>query len=275
MWLWGKFCNLRYLLFMDKRLLEEISRQKELMMVNEQLAQTVFGGLKDAMGQAIVKSFLDATLGDEEVETPSDEIKTSDTILPSSKQTNFDELVSKVIDNFEGGYYHPVMEKDGRHPGGVMGDSGETMMGMDRKHGKGFAQTTAGQEFWKLIDDSGAKNNWKWNYMGGPLESKLRKLVSQQIKPVYDDLSNRYLKPKAREIVKNNPDLTFHFIYATWNGPGWFQKFAKKINDAVDNGITNPTELGKIAMKSRKESGNSIIARGGEKMTKLLGIKNV
>ena len=47
---------------MNKRLLEEISRQKELMMVNEQLAQTVFGGLKDAMGQAIFKSFMDAAL---------------------------------------------------------------------------------------------------------------------------------------------------------------------------------------------------------------------
>ena len=264
---------------MDKRLLEEISRQKQLMMVNEQLAQTVFGGLKDAMGQAIIKSFMDATLGDEDTETSSDQNKsdnTSPSYSSSSKQTNFDELVSKVIDNFEGGYYHPDMLKDGRSKGfSAMGDSGETMMGMDRKHGKGFAQTSAGQEFWKLIDDSGARNNWKWNYMGGPLESKLRRLVSQQIKPVYDDLSNRYLKPKAREIVKNNPDLTFHFIYATWNGPGWFQKFAKKINDAVENGITNPTELGKIAMKSRKESGNSLIARGGEKMTKLLGIKNV
>ena len=71
MWLWGKFRNLRYLLFMDKRLLEEISRQKELMMVNEQLAQTVFGGLKDAMGQAIFKSFMDAALDSDDEESNS------------------------------------------------------------------------------------------------------------------------------------------------------------------------------------------------------------
>lgn len=71
---------------MDKRLLEEVSRQKELMMVNEQLAQTVFGGLKDAMGQAIFKSFMDATLNndDEESKTKTDTSST-DTETPIGK----------------------------------------------------------------------------------------------------------------------------------------------------------------------------------------------
>jgi hypothetical protein len=67
----------------------------------------------------------------------------------------------------------------------------------------------------------------------------------------------------------------FHFIYATWNGAGWFQKFANKINESVDEGVTKISDLESIAMKSRKESGNSIIASGGQKISKLLGIKNV
>jgi hypothetical protein len=47
-------------------------------------------------------------------------------------------------------------------------------------------------------------------------------------------------------------------------------KFAKKINDAVNNGITNPKELTKIAIKARTESGNSIIAQGGKKVSDVI-----
>jgi hypothetical protein len=111
--------------------------------------------------------------------------------------------------------------------------------------------------------------------MGGPLESRLRKLVVKMIQPEYERLSNSYLSEEAREIVNKSPNLMFHFIYATWNGSGWFQKFAKKINEAVDKGVTKISDLESIAMKSRKESGNSIIASGGQKISKLLGIKNV
>lgn len=258
---------------MDKRLLEEISRQKELMMVNEQLAQTVFGGLKDAMGQAIFKSFMDAALDSDEEDTDTekndDEMNSDLSSTDYGKPTDFEKEVNRVIDNLEGGYYHPDMNKSD------MGKSGETMMGMDRKHGVGFTQTSAGKEFWKLIDDANARKNWKWNYMGGQLEGRLRKLVVKMIQPEYERLSSRYLNEKARKLVNKSPNLMFHFIYATWNGSGWFQKFANKINDAVNSGITNISELETIAMKSRKESGNSIIAQGGQKISKLLGIKNV
>jgi hypothetical protein len=95
------------------------------------------------------------------------------------------------------------------------------------------------------------------------------------IKPEYDSLSSKYLSSEAREIVKKSPDLTFNFIYATWNGSGWFQTFAKKINDAVSKGITNPSELTKIAIDARIKSGNSVIAQTGKKMSDLMGIKNV
>ena len=258
---------------MDKRLLEEISRQKELMMVNEQLAQTVFGGLKDAMGQAIFKSFMDAALDSDEEDTDTekndDEMNSDLSSTDYGKPTDFEKEVNRVIDNLEGGYYHPDMNKSD------MGKSGETMMGMDRKHGVGITQTSAGKEFWKLIDDANARKNWKWNYMGGQLEGRLRKLVVKMIQPEYERLSSRYLNEKARKLVNKSPNLMFHFIYATWNGSGWFQKFANKINDAVNSGITNISELETIAMKSRKESGNSIIAQGGQKISKLLGIKNV
>ena len=73
-----------------------------------------------------------------------------------------------------------------------------------------------------------------------------------------------------KSLVKTK--LTFNFIYATWNGGGWFQKFARDINDAVEDGITNPDDLIKVAIKSRRESGNSLIAKSGNIMSKLFNV---
>jgi|LakMenEpi03Aug12_release.lakeMendotaPanAssembly.Ray.scaffolds.fasta_scaffold336358_2 hypothetical protein len=258
---------------MNKKLLEEVSRQKELMNINEQnvmgdIADKIVGSLSNNILKSIFKNTLNPDSEDGEVE----DVETDELSIEKKLSTNdFDTAVDNVIKNLEGGYYHPNMLKDGRLKNTKsMGDSGETMMGMDRKYGVDFAKTSAGREFWGLIDDANASQKWKWNYMGGPLESKLRDLVPQMIKPVYESLSNKYLSSEARKIVQSDPRLTFNFIYATWNGPGWFQKFAKKINDAVNNGITNPKELTKIAIKARTESGNSIIAQGGKKVSDVI-----
>jgi hypothetical protein len=185
--------------------------------------------------------------------------------------TDFKDSVNKIIDNLEGGYYHPDMLRSGKVSGN-MGNSGETMMGMDRIRGSSFAETPAGVKFWGLIDDANARQNWKYNYMGGSLEPQLRDLVAEMIKPEFERLSKTYLSSEAQKIVKDSPELTFNFVYATWNGSGWFQKFARKINDAVEDGIKNPDELIKIAIDTRKESGNSFIAKSGDKISKILSV---
>jgi len=75
---------------MEKRLLEEVFRQKELMNINEDgLGQSIFGGVKDSMGKAILKSFLDATFDKDEDEVSIDKLtsdnKTSDSNTPTEK----------------------------------------------------------------------------------------------------------------------------------------------------------------------------------------------
>jgi hypothetical protein len=154
---------------------------------------------------------------------------------------------------------------------GAMGNSGETMMGIDRRHGGDINTSPDGIEFWKIIDDAGASSKWKHNYMGGTLEPKLRSLVAKMMKPFFLKNMNNYLSPEARKIVESNPNLMFHFVYSTWNGPGWFRKFATKINDAVKKGITDPNKLTEIAIRSRIDSGNSLIAQGGKKIDDILG----
>ena len=181
-------------------------------------------------------------------------------------------IVNTVIDNLEGGYYHPDMLQDGRVNDSRFGNSGETMFGMDRKAGGIEATGPAGQEFWKLIDAEGARNKWKNEYMlkdNPSLANKLRELAGQIMKPLFDQYSRRYLSPEAATIVSNSVPLTFHFAYATWNGPGWFQKFAKVLNNAVASGNTDPKALLDVAMENRVSTGNSLMDQVGNKVAKL------
>jgi hypothetical protein len=83
------------------------------------------------------------------------------------------------------------------------------------------------------------------------------------MKPHYTALSEKYLTDEARQIVNSDNPLLFHFIYASWNGPGFFKKFAEKINKAVKDGVTSREELRDLAIESRKESA---VARSANKI---------
>jgi len=186
---------------------------------------------------------------------------------------DFNETTELVIDTLEGGYYHPDMLKDGRVKDSRYANSGETMFGIDRKAGGSINTTTAGKRFWNIIDNANARSNWKWNYKGGKHENKLKELVGEMIRPRYESLANKYMSPETKKIVDKDDKLRFHFIYATWNGSGWFRKFAKDINEAVDRGVKNRDELHEIAINSRTKEGlsagsspNSLIYQTGKKI---------
>jgi hypothetical protein len=181
-------------------------------------------------------------------------------------------MVNLVINNLEGGYYHPDMLQDGRVKDSRYGNSGETMFGLDRMAGGTEATGPAGKEFWALIDSQNARTNWKYGYMANDnpgLESKLRVLAGNIMKPLYGEYVHKFLSPEAAQIVNSYAPLAFNFIYGTWNGPGWFQKFAKVINDAVAGGNTDPKSLLQISLERRSGSGNSLIAQGGPKVANI------
>jgi len=181
----------------------------------------------------------------------------------------FSDSTLLVINQLEGGYFNPKWHNvgDPRYA-----NSGETMYGLDRLRGNQEA-TQTGKQFWSLIDKTKSKEVWKWNYKGGSIADQLKNLAVQIMYPLYSNYAKLYLNEKARKIVENNPALLFHFIYATWNGSGWFKKFAEDMNTAVNNGVTN---LEAVAINSRTKEGlkkgsqpNSLIAQGGEKIKKL------
>jgi len=208
-------------------------------------------------------------LGKTDSTTSPSDVKPS--TISSGAPYDFGKAVDKIIDNFEGGYYHPDMLKDGRIKDSRYGGSGETMFGMDRQAGK-QELTSAGKEFWNIIDKENARSNWKYNYMlkdNPTLSGRLKGLIVQIMEPLFNQYMDKYLTPESREIVKKNPKLFFNFVYATYNGPGWFDKFAKIINNEVANGNTNPDSLADIDIMNRKNSGNSLIAQGARKLEKL------
>jgi peptidoglycan hydrolase-like protein with peptidoglycan-binding domain len=178
-------------------------------------------------------------------------------------------MVNLVIDKLEGGYYHPDMLRDGRVKDGRFGGSGETMFGLDRVAGDNES-TREGREFWVYMDTFDARNNWSHGHMANDrpeVAAKLRVLAGNYIKPQYAQNMKNYLSPEAAVIVNNYTPLTFNFIYATWNGPGWFKRFAKALNQSVASGNDDPKKLNDLVNEVRSGSGNSLISQGAPKVT--------
>jgi hypothetical protein len=161
-------------------------------------------------------------------------------------------VTKKVIDEFEGGYWNP---KCGHTTKG-MGKSTETMFGLDRFNGN-IESTPEGKEFFRIIDNEKTNpafcNTWKWNYRGGNLEDPLKTLAAKIMKHQYDNNSKNYFSPELRKRVEANDRLLMHFSYASWNGPGYFKKFAKSLDDGVKSGKSDE-ELINQAITDRKGS---------------------
>lgn len=208
-------------------------------------------------------------------------------------QNLFLEATKLVIKNFEGGYYHPDMLLDGRlNPTPAQIDlmkySGETMFGLDRHAGHSLYYSSprissdvrtnlqyipgytyknnASKEFWGILDYQNAAQLWRWNYKGGPLENKLQTLAAKILYPVFIEYSDKYLiSEAAKKAVYNNPKLLFHFIYAVWNGPAFFKKFAKKLQEDITNNANADT----LVQNQINARASSAVASSASKMVKV------
>ena len=234
---------------MSKKLLiteEEKNNIKSLYNINEQGAGDALKGLADT----IVNMLKTGDFGNK-IKSAIGKFDLSS----GSVDSKWENVTKKVIDEFEGGYWNP---KCGHTTKG-MGKSTETMFGLDRKNGN-WESTQDGKEFFKIIDDEKTKLGlkpfckiWTHNYKGGQLEDTLKTLASKIMKNQYDINSNNYFSPELRERVESNDRLLMHFSYASWNGPGYFKKFAKSLEDGVKSGKSDE-ELIKQAISNRKST---------------------
>jgi len=206
-------------------------------------------------------------------EPTNEPISTSSEIVVSSGggNANFREITKKVIANFEGGYWNPIC-----HGRKGMGKSTETMFGLDRYNGN-IESTKEGKKFFKIIDDekialsattsgSGSSTKWenmdnfckKWtyNYKG---DSKTKQPLMDLATTIMEGRFNSYMSsfvkdPKVKEKIMNNKNLLTHMSYATWNGIGFFKKFAKRLEDKIKQRASDK-ELVDTAIQSRAETG--------------------
>lgn len=185
---------------------------------------------------------------------------------------NWMSITQKVIDTFEGGYWNHWECKN--HPyDKVYYKSGETLFGLDRKAGKIENISPEGREFFRIIDEEKQKLGmgtfcqvWKYNYRGGPLEGKLKELAAKVMKVQYDRNMSAYVKNnEVKKRIEGNPGLLLHMSYACWNGPGFFQKFANKLEDGVNNGLSDQ-ELIELAKGQRE----NLLSRGAPKVNRTI-----
>ena len=186
-----------------------------------------------------------------------------------------DQLITYVIHNIEGGYYHPDMKSKLRG-GEKLGISGETMYGLDRANGAGSAVTNsdAGRKFWKLIDDNYGSHHGDTSYYGDMADGRkvpasvgaqLQEYTKTIIKTMFNDYAGRYLSPGAKSVIMSNPALQLQFLYACWNGPGHFQTFANLVNAAYANGTTAADALYQLVNDARRKKGG-LFAIGADKL---------
>lgn len=203
----------------------------------------------------------------------------------SLKQTNmlispekFAYLTGIVIDNFEGGYYHPNMLPSFKPSDqDKLRASGETMFGLDRKAGAQLAKYPEWKVFWDAVDKAKLANpaDWGYNERGGKEGQKLKDLTSAIMFKWFSELAGKYLLVSSLDEIAADDRLIIHFAYSCWNGEGWFSKFAKALNGAIAKFPGNKEAIFSEAIKARTMATNKlgmpnkVIRQQGEHMIAL------
>ncbi len=179
------------------------------------------------------------------------------------------ELISKEV---EGGYYHPSMKQYmNARSQKALGDSGETMLGIDLKHGSQLKMYPEWKPFWDMIWSDKKKNTalWKHNYMGGSLYKSLHDLVSTMMYKWFTVLFKRYVSVAAYDEVMNDKRLQAHLIYAAWNGEGNFQKMAAVLNKAVIDFEGNKEKIFQTAFAWRVNNARQVFRQQAENLKRV------
>ena len=189
-------------------------------------------------------------------------------------EKKFVELTQVVIDNFEGGYYHPDMKKRFKPSDqSKFGDSGETLFGLDRKHGSQLKMYAEWKQFWDLVDAEKFHdtNVWnKYNYKPtGIIGQRLKELASKIMYKWFSYLAGKYILISSMDEIANDDRLILHFSYASWNGQSWFERYAKALNLAIQNHEGDKQLIFSEAIKARTESSNKVIRQQGANMMAL------
>jgi len=193
---------------------------------------------------------------------------------------DFKEMTDLLIDNIEGGYANEAHFKasavNAKDPDlkDALEKSSETMFGLDRKNG-GWDSHPIGSEFFTVVDEnsgwapeSAGKDKWPHGFMGGDVEGLLRNLATETMQDTFNK-NSKMLDPELLKIVMQDKRLFLHFYYGCWNGSGWFEDFARHLNNVFRNGVTDRDELYQEALNSRRNSSHSLVRDSAGKIDKI------
>lgn len=186
-----------------------------------------------------------------------------------------EDIVYLIIDNIEGGYYHPDM-KDLLQGGDNLGISGETMYGIDRTNGAPLFTTSTAEavKFWQIVDQYFADHHGDASYYNDMADGRKKTpaSVGAQLRPLAAamiinafETNSQFLSPGAREIVFGNPRLLLQFLYATYNGSGNFKTFADVMNAAYANGERSASAFWDLIQTARRNKGG-LFSAGADKL---------
>ena len=153
----------------------------------------------------------------------------------------------------------------------LLAASGETMFGLDRKAGAQLAVYPEWKQFWNMIDKANARINWKHYSLGGSLNAPLKDLAGRIMYQWFNRLTAKYLIGNSIDKIAADDRLVIHFSYASWNGEGWFKKFATALNAAKGT----KEQIFQTAIKARTEASSLAIRNAGAKMMKLFVTLNM
>jgi len=205
--------------------------------------------------------------------------------IKNNKKT-FKDIFVDIVNNFEGGYFSPLMYEDGRLSKNDLSKSkyktsGETLFGIDRKQG---SKEEAALKFWKYVDSLNPNGKSKWKYLShGPENNrpKLYELAAKILEPDYIKKWNN-IPSNLKKVIESDGRLHTALAYGIWNGALYYNKYIELITIEYNNGVTNSTELLKKHIEHRKNvnkyfpriapHAKEILKKGGFAIEKTTGL---
>jgi hypothetical protein len=242
---------------------------------------------------------------------PAEGMSSSVKGIIKASTTKDNTLIQAIVDNLEGGYYHPTHAYSSKTKTlipdyGIYKDSGETLYGIDRFAGntEGIKQgpkNQTGIDFWSAVDaisgfgayKSQARTtktgNWdikkyprktsSWNHYDKPKKSDpgyntLQTNLQKYITHQFTSFSKRYFgSHPLGKLVESDGRLKFLFYRATWNGVSYFQKYADNLKAVYDKGERDIDKLICADLTFRYNKKSSNFKPGVSKMAYMIDYK--
>jgi hypothetical protein len=219
----------------------------------------------------------------------------------------FNYFADLIINNLEGGYYHPDFYINGAKTmkGGYIPaaafktkkadyiSSGETLFGLDRHAGwnmwykskriksdpranlpyiyssSSIFWDNDAKEFWTTLDKVDARHNWAHEYQGGPLRPRLKELAIKMMYQYFLRSVWSKLDEKGKALVLKDNQLALNYIYSAWNGIAYSNYYNSIFNNEIAKNNFDSTDINNKILNARANSKSPLIRDSATKIKRI------